>query len=222
MTEASQQFTIGSDVSCSDGPCGTVQSVVIDPVARSVSHLVIEPTHRSGLGRLVPLDLVDTTSGDIRLHCTRSDFDGLELAEERHFLPGFSHGLGTYTPGEVFSLPYYGLGGGTLRGGVGVGAVSQFVVSDSVPLGEVAVHRGDPVHATDAAVGRVQGLVIDPGSRHVTHVLLQEGHLWGRKDVVIPIRAVTEIDQEGIHLDLSKADVAALPPVDIQHPDVSS
>jgi hypothetical protein len=30
--------------------------------------------------------------------------------------------------------------------------------------------------------------VTQPG--HVTHVLLQEGHLWGRKEVAIPITAV--------------------------------
>jgi sporulation protein YlmC with PRC-barrel domain len=221
MTEASQQFTIGSEVSCTDGPCGTVLSVVVDPVARSVTHLVVEPKHRSGVGRLVSLDLVDTTSGDVRLHCSLADFDGLEHAEEMHFLPGFTRGLGTYTPGQAFSWPYYGLGGGTLLGDAGVGSVSQFVVSDSVPLGEVAVHRGDQVHATDGTVGKVQGLVIDPGNRQVTHVLLQEGHLWGRKDVVIPIKAVTGIDEEGIRLDLSKAEVEALPAVDIEHPDLS-
>jgi hypothetical protein len=42
-------------------------------------------------------------------------------------------------------------------------------------LGEVAVRRGERVHATDGTVGQVQGLVIDTGSRHVTYVLPQEG-----------------------------------------------
>jgi hypothetical protein len=51
----------------------------------------------------------------------------------------------------------------------------------------------------------------------VTHVLLQEGHLWGRKEVSIPISAVTRVD-DGIWLDITKQDVADLPPVDIDHP----
>jgi len=51
----------------------------------------------------------------------------------------------------------------------------------------------------------------------VTHVLLQEGHLWGRKEVSIPISAVTRVD-DGIWLSISKQDVADLPPVDIGHP----
>jgi hypothetical protein len=40
MAEATP-FVIGSDVSCSDGPCGSVTRVVVDPVARSVTDLVV-------------------------------------------------------------------------------------------------------------------------------------------------------------------------------------
>jgi len=80
------------------------------------------------------------------------------------------------------------------------------------------VRRGDQVHATDGNTGRVQGLVIDPGDHHVTHVLLQEGHLWGRKEVAIPITAVTEIDDAGIRLNLSTQGVEDLTPVNVEHP----
>ena len=45
-------FTIGSEVSCSDGACGEVSRVIVDPVARVVTHLVVEPTHRQGSGGL--------------------------------------------------------------------------------------------------------------------------------------------------------------------------
>ena len=91
------------------------------------------------------------------------------------------------------------------------------VTYDTVPLDEVEVRRGEHVHATDGHIGRVQGLVIDPSSHHVTHVLLQEGHLWGRKEVAIPIGAVTGVD-DGIRLNITKQQVQDLPPVDIHHP----
>jgi hypothetical protein len=42
-------------------------------------------------------------------------------------------------------------------------------------------------------------------------VLLQEGHLWGRKKVAIPISAVTGVDA-GIRLNLTKKQVGELPP----------
>jgi uncharacterized protein YrrD len=82
----------------------------------------------------------------------------------------------------------------------------------------VAVRRGEHVHATDGGIGRVKGLVIDPRNHHVTHVLLQEGHLWGRKEAAIPIRAVASTG-DGIRLKITKQDVQDLPPVDVDHSD---
>jgi sporulation protein YlmC with PRC-barrel domain len=208
MAEATP-FTIGAEASCTDGVCGQVSRVVVDPAAREVTHLVIRPAHGHGLGRLVPLSLVDASAGQIRLRCTRAEFETLERGEERHFLSS-SQPYPGYHPDDVLVLAHYGLRSY-------LGQPGESVTYDSVPPGEVAVRRGDAVFATDGDIGQVQGLVIDPASHHVTHVLLQEGHLWGRKEVAIPISAVTVLD-DGIQVDLTKQQVQDLPPVDIDHP----
>jgi sporulation protein YlmC with PRC-barrel domain len=210
------EFVIGADATCSDGPCGQVTRVVVNPVAEAVTHLVVEPKHPHGLSRLVPLDLVEGGPHEIRLRCTRAEFEHLDSAEESQFSPDLG-GYSAYGPGEVLTWPYYGLGGGA-GFGVGSGVDGPSVITeDAVPPGEVSVSRGDPVYATDGPIGRVQGLVIDPRSHHVTHVLLQEGHLWGRKDVAIPIGSVKRSD-EGITLNITKEQVKNLPSVDIDHP----
>jgi sporulation protein YlmC with PRC-barrel domain len=217
------QFTIGAEASCSDGACGKVVRVVVDPVARAVTHLVVEPKHHRGVDRLVPLDLVDLTPGEVRLRCRLAEFDKLDAAEETQFLPG-AGGYAGYGPGQAVTWPYYGLSEEGLEGfgltgyGLGAGNVPQPVTYDTVPPGEVAVRRGDHVHAVDGDIGRVQGLVIDPAGHKVTHVLLQEGHLWGRKQVAIPIGAVDRVD-EGIRLTITKQQVQDLPVVNIDHPD---
>ena len=202
-------FTIGSDASCTDGVCGKVTRVVVDPVARAVTHLVIEPKHRYDPGRLVPLDLIDAATGQVRLRCTLADFKKLDPAEETQFLTG-TPGYPGYDPEQILSMPYYGLG-------MGGADVPVAVTYDTVPLDEVEVRCGEHVHATDGHIGKVQGLVMDPDSHHVTHVLLQEGHLWGRKEVAIPIGAVAGVDG-GIRLNITKQQVQDLPPVDIHHP----
>ncbi len=208
-------FMIGADASCTDGACGEVTCVVVNPLTRAVTHLVVEPKHLRGAARLVPLDLIDATTGEIRLGCTLAEFEQLDPAEETQFLPG-TPGYPGYDPEQVLVMPYYGMGMGMGMGMAGAD-VPIAVTYDTVPLEEVEVRRGDHVHATDGHIGRVQGLVIDPNSHHVTHVLLQEGHLWGRKEVAIPISAVTGVD-DGIRLNLTKQQVQDLPPVDIQHP----
>jgi len=221
------QFTIGTEATCSDGTAGKVSRVIVDPLAEKVTHLVIEPKHRRDPSRLVPLDLVDGAVGEIRLRCTRAEFEKLGPAQETQFIPSTSgYESDGYLPDQVGYWPYYGLGGGMgvaglgSGAGIGAGTPAQTVTNDTVPLGEVDVRRGDPVHATDGDIGRVQGLVIDRASGHVTHVLLQEGHLWGRKEVAIPISAVAST-VGGIQLTIAKQELQDLSPVDIDHPDLT-
>jgi PRC-barrel domain len=209
-------FTIGAEVSCSDGACGVVCRVIVDPVARAVTHLVVEPKHRLDLAKLVPLGLVESSGDQVRLSCTTAEFEQLDDAEETQFIPG-AGGVPAYGQDQALSWPYYGLGPGVAGFGSEVGPME--VVYDTIPAGEVEVRRGEHVHATDGAIGRVQGLVVDPKTRHVTHVLLQEGHLWGKKEVAIPISTVAKVDpDDGIRLSVTKQQVQDLPPVDIEHP----
>jgi sporulation protein YlmC with PRC-barrel domain len=214
--DGTTSLMIGAGASCTDGACGEVSRVVVDPVARAVTHVVVEPAGRQGLGRLVPLDLVDAAGGEIRIRCTLAEFENLDAAEETQFVPG-TRGYAAYGPEQVLAWPYSSLAGIAPTDGEIVSGVSETVTYDTVPLGEIAVRRGDRVHATDGAIGHVEGLVIDPRNHHVTHVLLQEGHLWGRKEVAIPISAVTGAD-DGIGLSLAKNQVRDLPSVDIDHP----
>ena len=194
-------FTIGADVGCTDGACGEVSRLIVDPAADTVTHLVVKPKHQRGHGRLVPVDLVDTSTGQIRLRCTKAEFEKLDPAEETRQLPE--------EPPTPTILAGYDPASSVGR--------RQYVTEDSVPLGEDEVGPGEHVHATDGHIGQVRGFVVDPDSHHVTHVLLQQGHLWGRKEVAIPISAVTQVD-DGIRLSITRQQVRDLPPVDIDHP----
>ena len=190
--------------------------MIIDPVARALTHLVVAPRHHRTLGRLVPVELVEAEGDPVRLRCTTAQFHELDDAEETQFVP-VSDELGGYGSGEAYSWPYFGLEGSAGAAKMASVAASHHdkphtVVSDRVPIGEVQVRRGDQVHATDGWIGSVQGLVIDPADHHVTHVLLQEGHLWGRKQITIPIGATSRMDN-GIRVTLTKRQVEQLPPV---------
>ena len=210
------EFDIGSAVACRDGVGGHLSRVVVDPVARAITHLAVEPSDRHSRGRLVPVESVESTEGGvIRLKCTKPQFEVFELAEDTQLLSGEAEHP-DYDQEHVVALPYYGL----RTDSAGFAHMPQHHMSarvklhDRVPVGEVAVRRGEHVHATDGQIGRVKGLVIDPADHHVTHFLLNEGHLWGHKTVAIPIGAVTHIE-DGVRLSLTKDEVRDLPPVDV-------
>jgi len=213
------KFEIGTRVACSDGACGHLERVVLDPVARAVTHLVVQPGLRRSKGRLVPVNRVAAIGTTIRLGCTKAAFDALEEAEETQFLSGTGAQLGCQAD-EILQQPYFPPHAGSfgpwcapsgmvtprLRGRPDAHTVRR----DRVPLGEVEVRRGEHVHATDGSIGRVKGLLVDPRDHHVTHFLLDEGHLRGQKTVAIPIGAVTSVSN-GVRLDLTKAEVDGLP-----------
>ncbi len=211
MAEAAS-FTIGAEASCSDGFCGKVSRLIIDPVARTVTHLVIEPKHRRESGRIVPVHLVDTTADHLRLSCTIAEFDRLDPAEETELAEGVDYGGGY---GQAEAVQGYGMGSRGVTGmgiGMDLGHGTPVVVHDVVPLGETDLQPGERVHALDGEIGEVQGFLVDPNDNRVTHVLLREGHLWGRKEVSIPISAVTGVEN-GIRLSITKKQVEDLPPV---------
>jgi len=213
---AETKFTIGTRASCSDGSCGEVRRLIIDPAADTVTHLVIGPGHRREAARLVPVHLVDAAAGDIRLRCTLAQFGQLEPAKEVDLIEGPLPSSGSLaSDGLAYgssAAAYAPLGGA----GTDISPASghrRTIINDVVPVGEAQVGPGDRVHAVDGEIGRVQGFLVNPGDGRVTHVLLREGHLWGRKDVAIPLSAVTGVDPE-IRLNLTKEQVGDLPPAE--------
>ena len=162
----------------------------------------------------MPLDRVDAGAEGVQLRYTLDEFYALPHAEETDFLPGGS-GYKDYEAHEAYYWPYFGIEGGA---DPLVANASAIVTRDTLPPGEVGVRRGDRVHATDGEIGKVEGLVVHAGGGHVTHVLLQEGHLWGRKDVAIPVGSVSLLDDGGISVSMSKHEIGELPAVDLAAP----
>jgi hypothetical protein len=189
------EFDLGSSVTCTDGSAGRVVGLIADPIARALAHIAVEPRHHPGGARLVPVGLVESASlARVDLGCSLEDFRGLPEFRDVEFIPA-----GAEYVGAELAWPYYGSAGR-----------SQAVFVDRVPAGEVEIRRHEHVHAADGAIGRVEGLVVDDEG-HIAQVLLQTGDLWGRKEVAIPLAFLEGIDTDGIHVRLSKHEVADLP-----------
>jgi sporulation protein YlmC with PRC-barrel domain len=212
------EYTLGAAATCTDGSCGVLSRTILDPASRTITHLVIVPQRHHAEGRLVPVALVEATAGEIRLRCTLAEFARLDPAEEVDVVGDDGYGGGY---GQAESVQGYGnvgaMGvGGAASGmgiGMGLGHSTPVIVSHAVPLGETEVERHESVHCVDGEIGRVEGFIVNPADQKVTHVLLQEGHLWGRKQVAIPVSAIESVDA-GICLNITKKQVEDLPPAD--------
>jgi sporulation protein YlmC with PRC-barrel domain len=213
------RLDLGSRVRCTDGVFGELADVVVDPTTRRVTHLVVCPRHRPEGARLVPIARAspDSTASEVLLDATIEEVERLEALRESAYLrldefpaqdPDWDVGIE-----ESFALPYFTADDGFT--GVPVESDPHVIVQyDRVPKGDVEIRRASTVTSADGhVVGHVDGLVVD--ETHVTHVVLQHGHLWGRRDVGIPIADVAKVESDNVILKLTRDAVGDLPPVGV-------
>jgi hypothetical protein len=211
------RLELGKPIRCTDKVFGELADVVIDPIAKRVTHLVAQPSVGHGSARLVPIELVEAPGDEdeILLSCTMDDVLRLDHVQEIAYLrlgesptsdPDWDVGVE-----NVLALPYYE--GSEFTGIASAGGMGGVDVTyDRVPKGEVEIRRSSTVSATDDDfLGRVDGFVVDDD--HITHLVLEHGHLWGKREITIPIGAVAKVETDAISLSLSKAEVEALPSV---------
>jgi PRC-barrel domain protein len=214
------QPELGCPVHCSDGPFGALADVVIDPTRRRVTHLVVEPHHRHALARLVPVELASAEDGSrpaVALRCTVEEARRLAPVQEFAYLrfgefpledPEWDIGVQ-----NVLVQPYYdspGFDNNPLD-------LDPYVAItyDRIPKGEVEIRRASDVLSADGQrLGHVDGFLVD-GDDTVTHVVLERGHVFGRRDVTIPIAAVGRVATDSVTLNLSKDEVGDLPAVHV-------
>lgn len=216
------RLELGTPVHCSDGAYGELADVVIDPISKRVTHLVVRPGGEDATEtRLVSIELVEGGDGtsEISLRCTVDEVNELEPVQEYAYLrldestvkdPNWDVGVQ-----DVLASPYYEA---ELGLGVGVPGYAQDLgmVYDRVPKGEVEIRRSSDVYSADEHhLGTVDGFVVD-GEADITHMLLERGHLWGRREVTIPIGAVAKVETDVVTLSLSKDQVGELPSVRVR------
>ncbi len=194
-----------AQVECTDGVCGQSTYVLINPVSEQVTHLVVKEAASPQTEYVVPVDLISATVTDtIKLRCSRAELEKLEPFVQTRF-------VAEQVPDSD----------GNLGRGIGPGYYWPYVSPDvtvyrpvedqQVPAGEMAVRRGTRVEATDGYVGHVDEFVINPENDHITHLVMREGHLWGKKDVIIPLSAMGKAGDDTLYLTLDKHQIESLP-----------
>jgi sporulation protein YlmC with PRC-barrel domain len=198
---------IGVDVICtgSESPCGQSIYVILDPLTETITHVVVKQHVSAHSERLVPIAQVeDCSAGEICLHCTSEELSDMQPFVETEFI---REDIPYYYPDTTLMWPM-----------VYPDIESELLPIDHqhIPPGELAVRRGTEVQALDGRVGRVDEFIADPKTGHITHLIMREGHLWGEKEVTIPVSDIEHIEEDTVYLNLHKKDIGALPTIPVR------
>ena len=221
------RLTIGMLAEATDGPCGEVADVVVDPVKRRVTHLVVQPAHHHERARLVPVDAVVPTDADhVVLSWSIQQVQAAAAVQETDF---FSDGIwpeaegdGDGGVGRALAWPYFPYGGLGMGGygypyryGWGNGSAPAQVTTtyDRIPEGTVEIRRASEVFSSDGhVVGHVDGFLVDPAEQ-ITHLVLAHGHLWAHREITIPITDVARAESDTVQLRVTRDAVGEYPSV---------
>jgi sporulation protein YlmC with PRC-barrel domain len=194
---------VNAEVHCADGLCGRSVCVIVNPVTRQITHLVVAEKDFPHTQRLVPVDLVtDSTPHLIHLRCVKADLATQKPFVETEYIQG-NMAYSMYMADQYRMWPYV------------IPETLLPIEHIHIPPGELAVHRGVRVQATDGHVGQVDEFLVNPVNGYISHLILREGHLWGQKDVTIPVSQIARIEENTVYLKLDRRGIEALPAVPV-------
>jgi hypothetical protein len=200
------EIPLNAQVKCTDGTIGRSVSVLINPVFEELTHLVVRE-NLSLAEHLVPIEFVSGTSNDvIELSCNKAQFKLLDPFIKKEYIENNV----PYTDSRASNMAY---GQGTYFWPYVTSdlKVKVSVEQKAIPPEELALRRGARVEATDGYIGKVDEFLVDKEKCHITHMVLRKGHLWGQKEVIIPISAMKVREENTVLLKLSKQQVESLP-----------
>jgi sporulation protein YlmC with PRC-barrel domain len=195
---------INAEVYCADGLCGHSTYIVLNPTNEEITHFVLRELQFPKIERLVPIHLIiRSTPTRITLRCRKVDLSKMGPFIKNDFL---SSDLAGYGDDPYLLWPY------AVPDSTGIP-----IVEEQIPLEELAIRRDATVKATDGRIGKVDEFLVNPENDHITHLILREGHLWGQRDVTIPVSQIERIEEQTVYLKLDKRAVQALPTVPVKN-----
>jgi sporulation protein YlmC with PRC-barrel domain len=208
------KLELGTSIRCADGATVELVDVVIDSSSSSVTHLVIRPAEDTEDARLVPISLVGRAEKEgeteISLNCSAADLERFDPVHQVEVLragerpeedPKWDVGVEDVLVAPNYAPTAFGDPAGTIDSDVTISY-------DRVPKGEIELRHASAVYSADGHhLGSVDGVVVDDGDR-LTHLLLERGHLWWKREVELPADAIATFQNDMLTLGVTKSEFA--------------
>jgi hypothetical protein len=197
-------ISTNAKIFCSDGPFGQSTRVILRPTSEEITHIVVSDESFPKTVYLVPIDQIfESTPTRIKLKCTRAELILMPVFNQREFVPS---DIPRYTGSPYMMWPFYAPEASLIT-----------VENENIPMNELVIKRGSKVEAVDGHVGSVDEFLVSP-KNEISHLILREGHLWGKKDVTIPVSEIDHYSDNTVFLKLKKEDIEKLPNIPVRHP----
>jgi uncharacterized protein YrrD len=200
--EQTTTIPVGARVYCTDGYGGILTQLVIDPIARRVTHVVVQDGSVPAVEHLVPVERIASALPDhVILDCLQTDLSAFEPFAETHYIRS-----GAKDFYEVYAFYPY----------AEFEAENVPIVDEHIPRGELTIRRGARVEANDGPAGMVAEFVVDRTSGAISHIVVQRGHLFGKQERAVPVTAIGHLSSAAVSLKMSRDDVDALPTIPLR------
>lgn len=213
-----KEIPLGAKIICVDGEYGKLSHVIIEQNSQKVTHFAVEISNLLESHKyLVSIDrVIITTPKSVALNCTKKELAAMPSFTEMRFLNPVTY---KYEALKDFSQEAMACRNSYLMWSdpswdedISTDIFSMPIEAELIPAGEMAVRKGAWVEATDGHIGRVEEFLVDPSDRHITHLVLEEGH-WHKKVLTLPLSEILYMNEDYIYLKLDKQAVsqAAIP-----------
>lgn len=220
------QFRDGAGVyTADDKHVGHIERVVIDPVTKEVTHVVIEHGIILTNDKVLPVQLVASATDErVTLKPDITNLDEIPDFQQTHYIGVNERERQAMAyPTEGHATPFYGYAPfGTafydFPGYIGPAAGGPIpnhdyarTTREQIPENTTALREGAKVFSSDDQhVGEVERLFIDEGSKKATHLVISQG-LFLKSHKLIPINWVKRIMEDSVYLGVQAHTLEELP-----------
>ena len=219
-----------------DKDVGEIERVVIDPISKEVTHVVVRQGWLFTEDKVIPVELFQSAGADRAvLRSDIKDLDNLPHFEETHYVPlnmteeemrevedveaGIVGGSYWYPPAGAGVGAYYAPGfyGATAYPAVDAHPQARpghrYVkrTDQNIPEDTVALEEGAEVYSVDGEhVGNIESIEIDTEANQATHIVISQG-LFFKERKLVPTLWFKSVEGNKVHLAVKASLLEQLP-----------
>ncbi len=198
-------------VYCTDGVFGHTTNLIVNPINRAPTHLVVNNRRALGDEHTVPVSLIALAVPDrIFVYCDRYTLAQMPRLQETAFDRLDSD---PETRQTHLYWPFFLPEDDALYTAYQPAARKHELAPETL-----AARRGMPAFAFDTPIGSIWGFIAHPATAAVGFLIIGHEHLWRRPEFTVPVGTIARIESGNVILEISAETVERLPVLRFRSP----